>query len=113
MISTCVTMQVDRYRRQPETYNYAKMTATILIFRKRRPSAAHHGADPLFRRRILETKAAAALPTSTPHTTPPRSKATAPNSSPAVVVLSDTPAVGASRPDRADGTARVTHPSRP
>src|SRR3546814_9483924 len=76
MISTCVTMQVDRYRRQPETYNYAKMTATILIFRKRRPSGAHHGADPLFRRRILETNAAAAMPNSTPHTPPPRSTAT-------------------------------------
>src|SRR3546814_9936901 len=73
MISTCVTMQVDRYRRQPETYNYAKMTATILIFRKRRPSDAHHGADPLFRRRILETNAAPAMPNSTPHTPPPRS----------------------------------------
>src|SRR3546814_19876622 len=101
MISTCVTMQVDRYRRQPETYNYAKMTATILIFRKRRPSDAHHGADPLFRRRILETNAAAALPTRTPHTPPPRSTAPVPNSSPALVVLSGTPAVAASTPERA------------
>src|SRR3546814_9301471 len=86
---------------QPETYNYAKMTATILIFRKRRPSDAHHGADPLFRRRILETNAAAAMPNSTPHTPPPRSTATVPNSSPALVVLSGTPAVAGSSPERA------------
>src|SRR3546814_16250964 len=98
MISTCVTMQVDRYRRQPETYNYAKMTATILIFRKRRPSDAHHGADPLFRRRIPETKAAAAMPNSTPHKPPPRRTATVSHPPPASVVLHDTQPVG--------GTAR-------
>src|SRR3546814_19853943 len=90
---------------QPETYNYAKMTATILIFRKRRPSDAHHGADPLFRRRILETNAAAAMPNSPPHTPPPRSTATAPTSPPAVAVLSATAAVVGSLPERAVGPA--------